>query len=228
LSYTLDADELSVREINKRLKELSRNGAEVVILNPQARHNLIVGLLNPCKITVKGSVGYYSASVSDGPEVAVEGNAGWALAENLMGGRVSVTGDAGASAAASIRGGEVYVGGNAGARAGISMKGGTLLIRGNAGFLTGFMMQKGRIIVCGDVGESVGDSMYEGAIYVAGSIGSLGSDAKVEEASEDELIGVWQTLEEYGIDERLGFKKIVSARKLYHFDSLERLEMSAI
>ena len=228
MSHTLDAGELSVRELNKRLKELSRNGAEVVILNPQARHNLIVGLLQPCKITVKGSVGYYSASVSDGPEVVIEGNAGWALAENLMDGKVSVTGDAGASVAASMRGGEVYVGGNAGARAGISMKGGTLLVRGSTGFLTGFMMQKGRIIICGDVGESVGDSMYEGTIYVAGDIGSLGNDAKLEEASEDDLIEVWRTLEEHGIDDRPRFKKIVSAGKLYHFDSLERLEMSAV
>jgi glutamate synthase domain-containing protein 3 len=228
LTYTLDADELSIREINKRLKQLSRTGAEIHIVNSRARHNIIVGLLDRCKITVQGSVGYYSASVSDGPEVIIEGNAGWALGENLMSGTVSVTRDAGASLAAGMRGGSVYVGGSAGARAGISMKGGTLLVRGNTGFLTGFMMQEGRIIVLGDAGESVGDSMYEGTIYVAGNIGSLGSDAKEEEASEDDLIGVWQTLEDHGIDQRPAFKKIVSARRLYHFDSLERLEMSAV
>ena len=51
-------------------------------------------------------------------------------------------------------------------------------------------MQKGRIIVCGDVGEAAGDSMYEGVIYVAGRIDSLGSDAKIEDIGEDELIGI--------------------------------------
>jgi glutamate synthase domain-containing protein 3 len=127
-----------------------------------------------------------------------------------------------------MRGGEMFVGGNAGARAGISMKGGALIVRGNTGFATGFMMQKGRIIVCGDVGEAVGDSMYEGVIYVAGSIGSLGNDAMIEDISEDELISIWGSLESYGIDKKHEFTKIVSAKKLYHFDSLERLEKTVI
>ena len=34
--------------------------------------------------------------------------------------------------------------------------------------------------------------------------------------------------ESYGIDERPSFTKIVSAKKLYHYDSLERLEKSVI
>ena len=228
LAHSLDASQLSTRELSTRLKELCRNGGRVTITNPQARHNIAVGLLSPCDVRVKGSVGYYAASLCDGPEIAIDGNAGWALAENLMSGRVSVSGDAGASLAASMRDGEVYVGGNAGARVGISMKGGTLLVRGNTGFLTGFMMQKGRIIVCGDVGESVGDSMYEGAIYVGGEIGSLGNDAVANEVGESELIDIWQTLEEHGVEERPHFTKVTSAKKLYHLDSLERLEMSAV
>ena len=108
------------------------------------------------------------------------------------------------------------------------MKGGTLLIGGNAGFLTGFMMQKGRIVVCGDVGDAVGDSMYEGVIYVGGDIGSLGADAKIIEPSETDLIELWGLLEQSGINDRPRFRKIVSQKKLYHFDNLERLEMSAV
>ena len=87
-------------------------------------------------------MGYYAASLMDGPEVTINGNAGWALGENQMSGKIVISKDAGASVASSIRGGEIFVGGNAGARAGISMKGGSLLIRGNAGFMAGFMMQK--------------------------------------------------------------------------------------
>ena len=89
-------------------------------------------------------------------------------------------------------------------------------------------MQKGRIIVCGDAGEAVGDSMYEGTIYVGGRYGSLGSDAKVEKTSEDELISLWGFLEERGIKEKPHFTKIVSAKKLYHYDSLERLEKAVV
>ena len=161
-------------------------------------------------------------------KIAIDGNAGWALGDNLMAGKITLTKDAGASVGSTMRGGELFVGGNAGARAGISMKGGTLIVGGNAGFLTGFMMQKGRIIVCGDVGEAVGDSMYEGAIYVGGEIGSLGTDAKTEEIGEDELLDILATLESHGIKQRYTFTKVVSAKKLYHFDSLERLEKTVI
>jgi glutamate synthase domain-containing protein 3 len=90
------------------------------------------------------------------------------------------------------------------------------------------MMQKGRIIVCGDVGQAAGDSMYEGSIYVGGKIGSLGADAKIEEVSEEDLIEIWDILESHGIDERPRFTKIVSEKKLYHYDALERLEKTVI
>ena len=225
----IDASTLTTTEINHRIRELASNGSdEIRVLNPQARHNIGVGILRPCKVTIEGSVGYYAASLMDGPEVTIKGNAGWALGENLMSGKITLSKDAGASLASSIRGGEVFVGGNAGARAGISMKGGSLIVQGSTGFLTGFMMQKGKIIVCGDVGDAVGDSMYEGTIYVAGKIGSLGNDAKIEEATEDELLDIWETLERYGIKDRYKFTKIVSAKKLYHFDSLERFEKHVI
>ena len=226
---SLDAGELSARELNARIKQLAgSDGAEVTVLNPGARHNVAVAIFGQCNIRFKGSVGYYCASLLDGPDVTIDGNAGWALGENLMSGRITLAGDAGASVAASMRGGEVYVGGNSGARAGISMKGGTLLVGGNTGFLTGFMMQKGSIVVCGDVGDAVGDSMYEGTIYVGGEIGSLGNDATVEDASEGELIELWANLESHSIEERPHFTKIVSAKRLYHFDTLERLEMAAV
>ena len=74
---TLDASRMPVRELNRELKKLAAQGAEVTILNPRAGHNIAVGLLNACKINIEGSVGYYSASLMDGPEVTIDGNAGW-------------------------------------------------------------------------------------------------------------------------------------------------------
>ena len=224
----LDASNISTRQLNSRLKELVKEEESITISNPNARHNIAVAIHEHCKIHIDGSVGYYSASLLDGPDITIDGNAGWALGENMMSGKITLQKDAGASLASSMRGGEIFVGGNAGARAGISMKGGTLLVKGNTGFLTGFMMQKGRIIVCGDVGEAVGDSMYEGTIYVAGKIGSLGNDAKIEQVSEAELIDIWEVLGKYGIHEKLAFTKIISAKKLYNFDALERLEKTVI
>ena len=226
---SLDASELTTREINKQIKALAEEGVdEIVITNPAARHNLAVGIRRPCNIKIEGSVGYYAASQLDGPEISIDGNAGWALGENLMSGKISLSRSAGASVAASMRGGEVFVGGNAGARAGISMKGGTLLVAGDSGFLTGFMMQKGRIIVCGSIGDAAGDSMYEGTIYVGGEVGSLGADSRYEEPGEDELIELWAELEQNGVAGRPRFRKIVSEKKLYHYDTLERFERTLI
>ena len=225
----VDASELTTRDLNRRIKALAAEGAdEIVIKNPAARHNLAVGIRQPCKITIEGSVGYYAATQLDGPEISIDGNAGWALGENLMSGKISLSKNAGASVAASMRGGQIFIGGSAGARAGISMKGGTLLIAGDSGFLTGFMMQKGRIIICGNVGDAAGDSMYEGTIYVGGDVGSLGADAKYEDPTEGELIELWAELERNGITERPRFRKIVSQKRLYHYDTLERLERTLI
>ena len=226
---SLDASELTTRELNKRIKAIAEDGtSEIVVTNSSARHNLAVGIRTACTIRFEGSVGYYAASQLDGPEISIDGNAGWALGENLMSGKIVLSRNAGASVAASMRGGEVCIRGNAGARAGISMKGGTLIVGGDSGFLTGFMMQKGRIIVCGDVGDAAGDSMYEGTIYVGGEVGSLGADAMLDEITEDELIALWTELEMYGINTRPRFRKIISQKKLYHYDTLERLERTLI
>jgi hypothetical protein len=46
--------------------------------------------------------------------------------------------------------------------------------------------------------------------------------------SEDELIDVLTILEAQGITDKRSFTKVVSAKRLYHYDSLERLEKSAL
>ena len=88
---TVDAAGLTTRELNARLKELAASGQEITVLNPQARHNIAVGIFESCRIEINGSVGYYAASLSDGPEIAIDGNAGWALGENLMAGKITLT-----------------------------------------------------------------------------------------------------------------------------------------
>ncbi len=56
----------------------------------------------------------------------------------------------------------------------------------------------------------------------------MGTDAKTEEVGEDELLDILTVLERHGIKQRYSFTKVVSAKKLYHFDSLERLEKTVI
>ncbi len=73
---TVDAAGLTTRELNARLKDLAASGKEITVLNPQARHNIAVGIFDICRIEINGSVGYYAASLLEGPEVAIDGNAG--------------------------------------------------------------------------------------------------------------------------------------------------------
>ena len=88
---TLDASRMTKRELTRQLKALASTHSEITIENPQAQHNIAVGILSPCKINIQGSVGYYAASLMDGPEVTIEGNAGWALGDNMMAGKIALT-----------------------------------------------------------------------------------------------------------------------------------------
>jgi glutamate synthase domain-containing protein 3 len=224
----IDAKKLTTRELNVQIRKLvSQRKEAITVLNPEARHNLGVGILHRCTLRFDGSVGYYCLSYCDGVDAIVNGNSGWGLGDNLMSGRIVVTRNVGSSTGASMRGGEIIVWGNAGARTGISMKGGTLIVAGNSGFLTGFMMQKGRIIVLGDLGSAAADSMYEGTVYFGGKVQSLGADAKVESVNRREEEEIVSLLRDAGTTpERIPsrFKKLVSKKKLYHYDSLEPLE----
>ena len=142
-----------------------------------------LALLEPARVVIEGSVGYYCGGMMDGARIEVHGSAGWGAAESMMSGTLIIDGSAGNGAAASIRGGTVVVRGDAAARAGVALKGGTLLVGGSAGYMAGFMMQKGRLVICGDTGDALADSMYEGVVFVGGKIASLGNDAVIEEPS---------------------------------------------
>ena len=222
---TFDCAERATREINAFLKDAARRGpdAAVALLHPDSRHNLAVGITTPLHLRIEGHVGYYCAGLCDGVDVRIAGDAGWGLAENLMSGRVLLSGSAGSAAGATLRGGFLGIGGNAGARCGVAMKGGTIVVGGDVGYMSGFMMQKGVMIVGGDAGEALGDSLYEGRIYVRGRIQALGSDAVQADLTEDDCSLLAASLAEAGLDAApRDFKKIVSGKRLYNFNTKEK------
>ena len=213
----------ATRDINRGIRAAIAAGhREIILLEPDARHNLAVALLTPVRVVCEGSVGYYCAGMMDGATVIIRGSAGWGLAESMLSGTVVVEGSAGSGVAAAIRGGTVVVRGDAAARAGVSMKGGTLLVGGNCGPMAGFLMQKGRIIVCGDVDDAVADSMYEGVVYVGGAIRSLGNDATTQPPTDDETAELRGLLAEHHLPVPAAFTKIIAGRKLWNFDRKER------
>ena len=222
MSFSIDCRGKTTREINGLLREAVAAGhREIHVMEPDARHNLAVALLQPVHIIFEGSVGYYCGGMMDGGHLEIRGSAGWGTAESMMNGIVLVEGNAGSGVAASIRGGTVVVRGAAAARAGVSMKGGTLLIGGSAGYMAGFMMQKGRIVICGDAGDALADSMYEGVVFVGGKIAALGNDAVIEEPTAEDQAALRDLLTTYKVPAPTGFKKIVSGRKLWNFDRKE-------
>ena len=222
IATVLDADELSPRHLNEKLRELLARGEEVVVENPRSRHNLGVALPGPGHVTFKGSVGYYCGGLSNGGSVEIAGNAGWGIGESMAKGFIRVRGSVGQSVGASLRGGTIVVEGDAGPRAGVAQKGGTVVVGGSIGFLSGFMAQRGKLIALGDAADGVGDSLYEGNIFVAGHIHGLGIDAVIAKPAAEEIDEIESIIAEVGMKlEVRDWKKVVAGRKLWYFDKRE-------
>jgi methylamine---glutamate N-methyltransferase subunit B len=225
-----DARELTTRKINAELRRLvyEEGVRDVTILNPGARHSLGVGILQRCRITFDGSLGYFGLGLIDGPEVHVKGRVGWSACENMMSGVVIVDGNAGSLTAAAIRGGDVLVRGRVGARTGIDQKGGTVIVLGDAGSMTGFMMQRGRQIIVGDVGPGLGDSMYDGTIYVGGKVRSLGVDCVPGDWTDADTEFIERKFRIYGLGSPPELQKFVCGKQLYNYDNLEPSERKLV
>jgi glutamate synthase domain-containing protein 3 len=82
------------------------------------------------------------------------------------------------------------------------------------------MAQAGKLVICGDAGIGLGDSLYEAVIYVRGKIKGLGADAREEEMKPADFAVVDALLDRAGFAAAAkDFKRISSARTLYHWNS---------
>ena len=229
-SAVFDAKDLTTRKINLVLRQLvyERGIKDVTIKNPGAKHSLGTGILTRCKITFEGSLGYFGATMIDGPEVHITGRVGWSACQNMMSGVVVIEGNAGSLTGAALRGGDMVIKGRVGARTGIDQKGGLIVTMGSAGSMTGFMMQRGRQIICGDAGHGLGDSMYDGVIYVGGKVASLGVDCVPGEWTDADSEYVERKFSIYGLGTPPRLDKFVCGKKLYNYDNLEPSERKLV
>ncbi len=227
-----DAADMSIEEINVRIRELMQSGhGSITVKNPRAKHSLGVGILNRLNLTFEGSLGYFGCGLIDGPNVRITGRVGWSCAENMMAGTVVIEKNAGSLFGAAIRGGDLVCKGQAGARVGIDQKGGTIIVGESVGAFTGFMMQRGRMIILGDAGDNLGDSMYDGTIYVAGKIASLGVDCVETELTDLDKRYLKAKLDQYGMEAPNGIDNIVkltSGKQLWNYDNLEPTEKKLV
>ena len=218
---SIDCNGLTLKEINRAIKEGLNKDGESIVENPNSRHNLGVGLDQPGRVVFEGSVGYYCGGMLKQCTIEINGNAGWSVASDMQSGTVIVRGNSSACAGAAMRGGTLIVHGNSGPRTGISQKAGTILIGKNVDYMSGFVMQRGLMVVCGDTGDAFADSIYEGKLFVLGAVEDLGNDAIITESSDNDKLKISDLLSKYKIDQipkNPEFKKIVSEKKLYNFD----------
>ncbi|SVA71172.1 uncharacterized protein METZ01_LOCUS124026 [marine metagenome] len=231
-SATIDALEMTPREINGEIRALMEKGiGDITVDNPMSRHGVGVGILNRLNLTFSDSLGYFGCGLIDGPNVHIKGRVGWSCAENMMAGTVVIEGNAGSTFGAAIRGGDLVCRGSVGARTGIDQKGGTILVGGNTGAFSGFMMQRGRMIICGDAGMNLGDSMYDGTIYIGGEVEELGVDCVPGEMTELDIRYLTSKLDLYGIKTPKGVEKMqkyVSGKQLWNYDNLEPHEKKIV
>jgi len=231
-SATIDALDMTPREINREIRALMESGVgDITVDNPMSRHGVGVGILNRLNLTFSDSLGYFGCGLIDGPNVHIKGRVGWSCAENMMAGTVVIDGNAGSTFGAAIRGGDLVCKGSVGARTGIDQKGGTIIVGGKTGAFSGFMMQRGRMIICGDAGMNLGDSMYDGTIYVGGEVEELGVDCVPGEMTELDVRYLSSKLDLYGIKTPNGVEKMnkyVSGKQLWNYDNLEPSEKKLV
>jgi glutamate synthase domain-containing protein 3 len=218
-----DLSKSPVRELNNYLHHgLAQDGVEEVrVLNPDGAHHIAVGLDTPVKVEIMGNAGYYVGGMNKQAEITVHGSAGWSVAENIMSGVIRIEGYVSECAGASGHGGLLVIEKDASSRCGISMKGNDIVVGGDVGHFSAFMAQKGYLVVCGDAGDGLGDSLYEAVIYVRGEIKSLGADAQEEPMTDEDYVVLAGLLECAGFDDHRPeeFKRVASARELYHWNS---------
>ena len=218
---TIDLTQTPIRSANEQIAAAGANGDDVEIVNPDARHNIGVGLVNPINVHIKGSAGYFCGGLSDGANYTIDSNVGWAVGDNIYNGSVVVGGNAGAIAGVAIRGAEIVVRGNMGSRAGQVMKAGTLCCGGNAAFMGGYMMYGGRIIILGNTAEKIGQDMSAGEIFVGGKYESLGNDAMVTDMTGAEKDEIMEFLDRYEMKYNGDFTKIINAGKKLRYGNSE-------
>ncbi len=215
----IDARNLSIKEVNAKIRAMVAKGLKVRVINAESIYGLAAGL-DRGEVIVEGSVGDYAAMLIGrreqkekglpGPRIEIHGDAGNYLADGAWTGEVIVNGSAGYGACTYAYGGTIVIRGDAGDGLGRLLKGATVIVDGSVGDLVGLYMVGGTIIITGDAGDLLGNWMIRGEIFVGGTYKSLGNNAKEVELTDEDRKKLEELLKKYGITADVSkFKKIV-------------------
>ncbi len=196
----IDADGVSYKELNARLRDISANNTQKVELrNICGQRYIGTDLGKPIDIEVYGTPGNDLGAFMDGPRVIVHGNAQDCCGNTMNEGEIIIHGHAGDIIGLSARGGKIFVRDDVGYRAGIHMKEykekkPVLVIGGTAQDFVGEYMAGGILILLGlnlNEGEHfkakyIGTGMHAGVIYLRGSVEDyqLGQEVGIADLEE--------------------------------------------
>ncbi|MHB0856893.1 MAG: GltB/FmdC/FwdC-like GXGXG domain-containing protein [Anaerolineae bacterium] len=183
-NVTVDATGVYYRELNRRLRELSQQGAEEITLHGvYGQRYLGTNLQRALHITIHGVPGNDLGAFMDGPQIRVMGSAQDGCGNTMNSGSIVIHGSAGDIVGHSMRGGEIMVRDNVGYRVGIHMKEyeavrPVIVIGGTAQHFLGEYMSGGVLIVLGTQlapedrhpSRYVGTGMHGGVIYMRGQV----------------------------------------------------------
>ncbi|RPI64130.1 MAG: hypothetical protein EHM48_01355 [Planctomycetaceae bacterium] len=181
---TIDAAGLYYRQLNEKVRQALKDGAERIILqNVCGQRYIGDGLRGEATIEIHGTPGNDMAMFMNGPTIFVHGNGQDGIGNTMTMGEIVIDGSVGDLLAHSLRGGRIYVRGSAGYRSAIHMKQYTepvpaVVIGGTAGDYTGEYMAGGVLIILGLdkapetplTGAYLGTGMHNGAIYLRGDV----------------------------------------------------------
>ncbi|MBT4286226.1 MAG: glutamate synthase, partial [Deltaproteobacteria bacterium] len=78
---TIDISTMSIRNANEILRGYGSTHQNVEVINPDAKHYIGVGLINPIRVKIRGSAGYYCGGLTDGPDFEIEKNVSWGVGD---------------------------------------------------------------------------------------------------------------------------------------------------
>jgi len=188
----IDAQGLNYRSLNKRLRELIKEGEKsLIVKNVCGQRYIGDGVEGEVEIIIEGVPGNDLASFMDGPRIVVRGNAQDGVGNTMNKGDVIIHGDAGDIVGYSMRGGRIFIQGNVGYRVGIHMKAykeffPVVVVGGGAKDFLGEYMAGGLLVVlglnCSEIaGDFVGTGMHGGTMFLRGEVepARLGKEVKI-------------------------------------------------
>lgn len=219
MQKTIDATALHYRDLNSRLREAIRSGADHIRLTGvRGQRYICCGFATPgpVEVAIEGVPGNDMAAFMNAPlTIRVEGNAQDGVANTMNNGKILIHGDAGDALGYSMRGGKLFIRGNAGYRVGIHVKAyrehaAAVVVGGCAQDFFGEYMAGGIMAILGldrqegqpIVGNFLATGMHGGKIFVRDHIDPriVGMEVSIFELEDEDWTELKALIDEFAAD----------------------------